>query len=322
MGSLNSAALKLEKRYLIYSLIGNVSVGAMGVVFAILTQSDAILLDGLFNLTYFVTGLFTLKVAILVAGGDDERFPFGYVFFEALVNGIKGVLMLGISLMAMYGAIDSLLSGGRPIAAGLAITYGIIASSICWAVAWLTKKGAEKTASPLLKADAENWLVNAAISSCVVISFAGIFLFIALGFGGAAMYVDPVVVLIVVLISLGVPVRMAYSALMALLNQAPHKSVRDQVSACVDSQLSGLPVVERFIRVTEPGRQRLVLVHIVLPTDHAVSSLTELDRIREQIHTALCQLHAGSVVDILFTADRRWGAALSDGGIAGLTQAE
>ena len=109
-------ALKLEQRYLIISAVGNALVACVGVAVAAFSSSQAILLDGLFNLTYFATGLFTIKVARLVAGGDDERFPHGYAFFEPLVNGIKGMLVLGVSVMALAGAVQALLTGGRPIA--------------------------------------------------------------------------------------------------------------------------------------------------------------------------------------------------------------
>ena len=94
----DASALKLEKKYLAASVCGNVLVGCVGTMLAFVADSQAILLDGLFNLTYFATGLFTVKVATLVAGGDDDRFPHGYAFFEPLVNGIKGTLVLGVSV--------------------------------------------------------------------------------------------------------------------------------------------------------------------------------------------------------------------------------
>jgi len=98
----------------------------------VFARVEAIMLDGVFNLTYFATGLFTLKVARLIARGDDERFPYSYAFFEPLVNGLKGVLVLGVSIMAVVGAVQALVGGGRHIAAGMAISYGTFASIVCW----------------------------------------------------------------------------------------------------------------------------------------------------------------------------------------------
>jgi len=94
---------KQEKRYLKISALGNVLVGCIGIVVAAVSSSQAIMLDGTFNLTYFATGLFTIKLTSMVAGGDDERFPHGYAFFKPLVNGIKGMLVLGVSVMALIG---------------------------------------------------------------------------------------------------------------------------------------------------------------------------------------------------------------------------
>ncbi len=308
-----------EKKYLQISAFGNVLVGGVGVVFAMMSGSQAILLDGLFNLTYFGTGLFTIKVASLVAGGDDERFPHGYAFFEPLVNGMKGMLVLGVSIMALVGALQALFTGGRAIVAGTAVAYGVMASVACWVIAALTYRGGKTTGSPLVQADGENWIVNAAISSCVLLAFAAIFLFEALGLNQVVPYVDPAVVLSVILISIVVPVRMSWNAMMALLNRAPTEDVVRQVAQAVDTVLGGLPLIERFIRVIQPGRQRMVLVHVVLPDDFQVQGLQRLDEIRERMSAKLCEDHMATIVDVLFTADRQWGAPLSDGGAGGVT---
>lgn len=315
--TMETAALQLENRTLKIAACGNLLLAIIGCTAAGLSGSQAILLDGLFNLTYFATGLFTIRVARLVAGGDDERFPHGYAFFEPLVNGIKGMLVLGVSVLAAVGSVQALLTGGRPIAAGMAVIYGLVATSGCALLAWITSRGAKATGSPLVQADAENWLVNAAISGAVLLAFGGIFLLKAIGLESWVPYVDPVVVLTVVCISLFVPVRMAWQALMSLLNRAPEAAVVEEVSKIVDDCLAELPVIERFIRVIQPGRQRLVLVHAVLPEDYRVDSLRTLDEVRLKTHEALCRAHVATIIDLHFTADRRWGAPVSDGGAAG-----
>jgi predicted Co/Zn/Cd cation transporter (cation efflux family) len=306
-------ALKKEKRFLKMSSLGNFLIGCAGITVAVVSSSQAIMLDGLFNLTYCASGLFTVKVASLVAGGDDERFPHGYSFFEPLVNGIKGMLVLGVSVMALIGSIQALLSGGRSISAGFAVAYGIFASIVCWSVALLMRRGANTTDSPLVSADSENWLVNAAISSCVLLAFAGIFILEAFELGRFAPFVDPIVVLAVVTISITVPVRMAWNALMALLNKAPDGEILTKVNQIVDESLADLPLQERFIRVIQPGRQRMVLVHVVLAAGDQLYRIKDLDAIRMKIHQALRNTHTATFVDVLFTADRRWGAPLSDG---------
>ena len=311
------SSLKDEKKYLLTSATGNFLVGFIGIAVSAVSSSQAILLDGIFNLTYFTTGLFTVKVASLVARGDDERFPHGYAFFEPLVNGVKGTLVLGVSVMALVGAVQALLAGGREVAAGTALGYGVFASIACGTLALATRYGAKRTESPLVKADAENWVVNFAISFSMLFAFAGIFLLRTIGLDALAPYVDPTIVLVVVIITIFVPVRMASNALMAMLNRAPTSDIVQQVVDVVDASLTDLPVTERFVRVTQPGRQRMVLVHVVLSADYSPNGLIALDTIRTRIYEALRESHVATIVDVLFTTDRQWGAPLSDGGLGG-----
>ena len=83
------------------------------------------------------------------------------------------------------------------------------------------------------------------------------------------------------------------------------------VADIVDAQLVDLPVQERFIRVVQPGRQRLVLVHVVLPADFCPDALSQLDDARAKTHRALSETNISTIVDILFTSDRQWGAPLA-----------
>ena len=100
-------ALRVERRYLLIAAAGNLLLGCVGLVVASAASSQAILLDGFFNITYFITGLITLKIAGLVARGDDERFPHGYGFFEPLINGIKSTVATQSSAWSAPGPASS-----------------------------------------------------------------------------------------------------------------------------------------------------------------------------------------------------------------------
>jgi predicted Co/Zn/Cd cation transporter (cation efflux family) len=157
-------------------------------------------------------------------------------------------------------------------------------------------------------ADAENWLVNGAISSAVLMAFAGIFLIQKTAFAYLVPYIDPSLVLVVVLISISVPVRMAYQALMELLNRTPSPEIVREVSRIVEDCTALLPVQDQVVRVIQPGRTRMVLVHLVLPPDFRVVGLPALDAIRADTLEKLQEAHPGTFLDIVFTADPDWGA--------------
>jgi len=298
----------IENRYLRVSAFGNLLMATLGIGFYTITDSQAILLDGLFDLTYFVAALFTFKVAQLVHREDDDRFPYGYAYFEPLVNGVKGLLVLGVSIMAFADASVALLTGGRSIAAGYAVLYATAATLGCIGFALIVRRGARHSASPLLRIDASNWIINAAISACVLIAFSSILLLENTAYAFLVPYVDPVVVVSVILITLSVPVRMARQALMELLNRAPPDEVTEQVRLIIEESTVQIPVVEIFVRVIHPGRTRMVLAHVVLPDSFRIESLSWLDTIREHCQSRLREEHLATILDMVFTSDRTWGA--------------
>ena len=73
---------RLEQNALKLSIVGAAVMAALGMFFAVLTRSEAIMLDGLFSLIAFAMGIVVLKVARLVERGDDEYFQFGYASFS------------------------------------------------------------------------------------------------------------------------------------------------------------------------------------------------------------------------------------------------
>jgi cation diffusion facilitator family transporter len=301
----------MEIRTLRLSAAGCVIIGCVGLTVAALSGSKAVLLDGAFNLVYAVAGVFTLRVARLVQAGDNARFPLGYSFFEPLMNGAKGALVLGLSVLALFDAIYALATGGREIAAGMAVGYGVFASVACWTLAAIATRGAKQSGSPLVEADAQNWTVNALISTAVLGGFLGMFALRGTRYEHLLPYVDPTMVLVVVLISVAVPIRMSWAALMELLNRAPNAKIVDEVESTIASVVAALPVTDLFVRVIQPGRTRYVSAHVVLPKDYKVEDLALFDSLRDEAQSALVALHETTIVDLLFSADPKWGAPAS-----------
>lgn len=294
----------MERKALLISVVTSLIIGICGVTLAHFSDSEAILLDGLFNLTYFITGIFTLRVAKMLYQPDNERFPYGYAYFEPLVNGVKGALVLGVTIAAAIGAVKALFTGGRPVEAGPAVIYGILAASagfaVCGFLFWTTKKHH----SPILRADAKNWFLNGVISFAVLLAFIGVLIIKDTGYTHLVPYVDPSVVLFVVVVSIAMPAREAWTALMQLLHRAPSQEVIDHVESVIKQAMQGLdlPSHEIVVRVLEPGRMRMVLLHIVLPPTYT-ATIERLDEIREHLTKPLCDDYPLTLVDVAFTAD-------------------
>ena len=280
------------------------AIGVLGLSVALLSGSGAILLDGLFNLCFFATALLTLRVATLVERPDDERYPFGYIFFEPLINTVKGLLILGISALALFDALVALATGGRPVALGPAVAYAATATIVC-ALVVLALRRAQR--SPLTAADIENWTVNAVISAGVLAGFLLAAALLRADRPGAAAYVDPAMVALVILFSLAVPVRMAVRGVLALLNRAPRPEVVADMQAAVRRALGELPVERLWVRAVQPGRTTYCSVHALVPPGTPLD-LGRADALRGQVISALAARYAPVVVDVVFTGTESYAA--------------
>lgn len=295
-----------ERRILVVSTAAALVMALLGLALVVASQSRAILLDSVFNAVYFAAGLVTLRIERLLREPDNARFPFGHAYFESLVNAGKGLLILGISVIALGDSVVALTTGGQAIVAELAIVYAGLAVTICALTAALLRRGAKRVDSPLVRADADNWMLNAVVSCVVLIGFCLAPVFDAVGWSAAVPYIDPVLVAGVVLVFLGVPVRMARQSILELLNRAPDEAFERRVNAAVDEALASLPVRERHVRMVRPGRTLYVLVHVVLSERFALDGVEQLDAIRARLDAAVRRLHSPVMVDAVFTADRRW----------------
>jgi predicted Co/Zn/Cd cation transporter (cation efflux family) len=299
--------MRAETSALLLSAAAALLVGVVGVTAAVATGSGAILLDGLFNLAFFVTALFALRVARLLTRPDDERYPYGYLYFEPLINTVKGLLILGISLFALVDAAVALFTGGRAVVLGPALGYAAFATLACLLVVLALRRARRHAASPLVEADVANWTVNAAISGGVFAGFALALLLQRTGHATAAAHVDPALVALVILVSIGVPVRMAGRGLMALVNRAPPDAVVAGMEAEVRAALAGLPLRRLYIRAVQPGRTAYVTVHALLEPAAALD-LATADRYRGAVIRALAARHAPVIVDVVFTAVEEYAA--------------
>ena len=218
---MTEAASTKERNALRWSIVGYAFMCIVGVTFALLTHSEAILLDGVYSGISFITALMATQVARLVRLPGSSMFHFGYAHFEPMLNALRGLLILGISLFALVSAVDALLGGGRKLVPGLAVIYGVSVATICLILAWRQRRLAREVGSPLLEVDARNWFVDGMISSTAAVAFIVAAVLTHLGHTTAADYVDPTLVVILVLVMARIPIITFWESLLEILQVAP-----------------------------------------------------------------------------------------------------
>lgn len=305
-------AAATEQRALRISTAGYLLMGFLGIGFFLATRSEAILLDGVYSLVSFGASIMAGRVARLVGRPGSASFHFGYAHFEPLLNTLRGFLVVGLSAFALVSAVDALLHGGRSIAAGIAVLYGVSAATLCLLMAWNQRRLAKRVASPLLEVDARTWFLDGIISTGAAAAFVTAFVFERLALHDLLPYVDPVLVVVLVLVMARVPLEALWTNLREVLQVAPQEKDQALVRAAVEKAVADLPTREIQIRMVKVGRYFYVLTHLLLPEDWKPESARTLDAIRCRIATALRDVPLQLVTDTVFTADPLWTSVEDD----------
>ncbi len=295
-----------ETRALRLSAWMSLAMAVLGIGFGLVTGSQAIMLDGFFSLIGFVMALVTIHVAKLVVQPADEHFHFGYAQFEPFLNAIKGLLMLGVSGFAFAAAVDALLQGGRDLKPGLATVYAALAMAGCLAVGANQRRAAAKLGSPLLAVDAKNWLIDGLLSGVVALVFLAALVLGRTRFAPVVPYMDPALVILLVLGIIWVPLKIVRDSLREVLAFAPDRAIQDDVRGRLERALEGVPVASSEVRMMKIGRFVYVLNQVVVSPEFLPGRVGKLDRVRERIAKAMEGFEPTPVVDTLFTEDTKW----------------
>ncbi len=293
----------LERKVLRISIFGYSLLGVLAVVFALKSQSEAIMLDGFFNFVSFVMSLVTLHVSNLLRIPYDRHFQYGFMPFEPFVNVVKGLIILVVCGFALVSSIDALIDGGRELSPGVAVIYSVIATSGCIIVFFIQKQYARKVDSPLLALDIATWKISGFISSAVAVGFGGAYLLSRTEYSWIVPYVDPVMVIVLILVMIRLPLSALREGIGDLLLGAPPGDMQAGIKEKVSAVLSGFPMERHSVRMVKVGRHIFVSVNVLLPDGAPISSMADFDGIRQRIDRELTGLHPEIIADTLFTGD-------------------
>jgi len=295
-----------ETRALKLSVVMSLLMAVLGITFAILAGSNAILLDGFFSLIGFGGGLVTIRVAKLVQQPPDEHFHFGYAQFEPFLNLGKGLLTLGVAAFALISAAITILEGGRDLEPGVAVVYAVIAVIGCLIVTVVQRRAARQTNSPLLEVDAKNWFIDSVLSAVVALTFLAAVFLERGSLAWVVPYIDSVLVIVLVLAILRIPIGVTKTSLGELLSLAPETETQNEIRRRFDSATEALPLANSYVRMVRVGRYFYVLIQLILKPDYRLTRVGELDTIRERIAAAMKGVHPSFIMDTVFTEDEKW----------------
>jgi predicted Co/Zn/Cd cation transporter (cation efflux family) len=295
----NTNASTPEQQGIRISLVGALTFAVLGLSFAIWSESQAVLLDGAFNLITALMVLFAMRISRLLGEPGSQRRPVGYVALEPLYILIKGLILLILTLFVMASNVIIMLRGGNELKLGIIVIYigiAVIGNFITWLLIHQKNKNFP---SPLLEVEKQNWLVNAMISSGIGVSFILVLIFRDGAMKPLVPYVDQIVVLVVGLISLPVPIGAIRNGLRDLLLFGAGESVQQKAEDIISHHLPSSEINEWKVYVLKTGRKYWLSLFVNPAGDTIASDFS--DKLHAVLVTALEEEYSPCNLDIVIS---------------------
>ena len=291
-----------ERTALKVSITGALFMALLGFGFAVLTDSEAIFLDGVFSLVNMAMGIISLKVSRLVTAPSTKQFHYGKAQVEPMLNTGKGLLFIGVIIMAGSTALHSILTGGRSMIFGWAILYSLIAAIGCFAIGHYIKSQHRDSPTPLLEVEAKGWMIDGLISGVVLVAFVGGYFLSKTSYSMYIVYIDPGLVIVMSLMVLPVPYKILKDNVLDLLLGAPDAALQEKLHRSIKNILGSKTVAAFDLRFVKTGRFVLCDI-LVLIANKDTYLLSDFDTVRKRLISEIGEAHPEVDLVIELTTD-------------------
>jgi len=300
-------ASRIEQRTLTLSIYGVLVVAVGSIAYGLFLESDVVILNGIFSLLSLIGAGLSLLAAKLVVKPEDRRFPFGYSHVEPLVLSVNSFMVLLICLYALINGIERIRAGGNAVAAEGVIWFGLASGAVSLAVYHYERRVARRVDSPLIEADAREWLIDFGFSMVTLLGFVVLLFLEEPARGVWARYADPVMVSAMALLAVPLPLAVLRRSLReVLLMTDADDAVARRLETVMETIRAEHDIARYVHHVVKTGRTRFIEVDIVVGPNFALQTVAEQDRLRERIWRALGLSLDEAWLSICLTADPRW----------------
>lgn len=276
--------LLIEQKALKIGNILNLIMAIAGVIIFILSNSKAVLIDGLFSFIQFISTIIAVKISKDLSTSSVKQYPLGqysketlYVLFRSLFI----IILLGASVFSGIDTIITFLVDPSlipPIHLGSIMVNGLLLSILCFSLSLLYKHFNKKigNCSDVLKAEAMGANLDGIISAGTAIAFV---LFEVIPFLKPLIPISDAILLLLLSGFFAIqPMQLLINQINILSYKRLHPKLEKELFLSIRSQVPYLNIHDIFI--SKLGK--FTEVYITLGLDGKFS-IDELDELRYQI---------------------------------------
>lgn len=251
-----------ERRIIIISFIASAILALTEYIFAIYSHSQSVLMDAAYDgaelifigLILFLTPLFYKPIS--------EKRPFGYYQAESIFLIVKGFMMISVTISLAVNVVSMVLSGGNAVNSGqimfFQITLGVISIIITKVLQYLNKS----VTSPIITAEILGWKQDTMYSGGMALAFLVAQLIEKTAYAYLVPYFDPIISLVVVLITLPAILKIVMTAIQDIFLFAPEETIIEDIKKTCNGIIEKHQFETVFYDITRTGRQIWISIYI------------------------------------------------------------
>ncbi|AXF55620.1 cation diffusion facilitator family transporter [Salicibibacter kimchii] len=293
---------RTESRLLQLSVWGALAFAVLGLVLGLITASQMIFFDGAYSLISLALSLMVFLAFRYVGKEDQRRFPYGKETIEPLVVVIKAIVISVMCFVAIVSSITEFFTGGSEVVLGPALAYAALSTVVCFVIFSTMKR---KKDSELLKAESAQWMMDTLLSVVVLIGFFIAWLLQGTTWAFLVPYIDPLMVLLAAGYFLTVPYGLIKTNGRELLRMTPAKDIQKRIAGEVQSLKQAYRMEDAILRTSKIGRTIYMEIDVILNENSRVTTVKEMDLVREELDKRLSDITEEKWVTMSFTMDEK-----------------
>lgn len=272
--------LKSEKKILRISFVMSTFFLLCEVAAAIITGSQAVLIDCLYDLLDLIMLLPLMLLVPKLYKPVSERWPYGMSQLEPLFIIIRCSILLVMDFFLIRDCIKMIADGGNIINPHAVAGFEFAMAISCFVMYLILKFKCRDFMSPSMESELYVWKVDAYSTAGVGLAFGIQIIIQHTQLAWLSPYVDPGIAVIMAVILLWEPLTMIYEALRSLILAAPKEEVRNEIRNVIETELNKYSITIDFLDIIKTGRRIWIDVYII-PESH-ILDLNVLKSVQEE----------------------------------------
>lgn len=288
---------KREKSAMSVSLYGNLVFVVIELVMALVTGSQAVLLDAVYDSVEFCMLLPSIFLIPLLYKPSNEEHPFGYMQIETIFVVVNGITMTAVTFGLIFNNINLMLHGGHIVSFHTVAGFELFACILGIIVTVYLYYKNKQMESPLINMEMQGWRIDSFISLGMTVAFLLPMLIPFDWFQHIVPYLDQLITIVLSLVMIPTPIHTVITGIRDLMLIPPEEETIDDIKETIEPIIGVYGHKNLYYDIVRTGRKLWISVYISFEKD--IVSLSKFKQLQDQCIKALASKYSDFYFELL-----------------------